>query len=194
MQRNTLFWLSLLLLAGLQGCSTVTTVKPSQSYDLSSKNYLYNLKSWSFQGRVAVKSTADSWSAAISWTHQEGEDVLKLTGPLGQGAVLIKITEHQIMIDQGDGLVDHSADADQLIKDNLGVFVPVQALKYWVLGLTQPDVNFENSDTGFNQSGWVVNYSLYMDVGSELMPHKMKVYKDEAQLKLVFDQWQLNGS
>ncbi len=182
----------LLLLAGLLGCSTVTTVKPSQSYDLSSKNYLYNLKSWSFQGRVAVKSKADSWSAAISWTHQEGEDVLKLTGPLGQGAVLIKLTEQQIMVDQGDGRVDYSADADQLIKDSLGVFVPVRALKYWVLGLVAPDVHFENTDVGFRQLEWDVNYQLYMDVGSELMPHKMQAYKDELQLKLVFDQWQLN--
>lgn len=177
----------------LQACSSVE-VRQGQRYDLSSKQYLYQLSNWSFEGRVAVRTAADSWSSSIAWRHQAGMDELKLSGPLGQGAVVIRLTAAGVVIDHGDGRVEHALDADRLIAEKLGVFVPVSALRYWVLGVVQPGVGFQDRETGFNQSGWDVDYPLFMLVDSELFPHKMKVSKDEIRLKLVFDQWRVNES
>ena len=178
-----------MLLPGLQGCSNVN-VKDNQGFNLVDRSHLYDLKAWSFRGRLAVKSKVDSWSAAISWQHQPEQDILKLTGPLGQGAVLMTMTAQGLKIDQGDGRVEFSKNPDQLLADRLGMFVPLSALKFWVVGLVQPGVEFKVTDSGFEQSGWSINYPLYMQVERELMPHKMRVYKDQLQLKLVFDQWQ----
>lgn len=178
------------LLCLLSGCSTIE-VQQGEHYNLSNKQHLYALSTWSFQGRIAVKNGPDSWSAYLAWTHQPGLDRLKLSGLLGQGTVLIELTPDQIKIDQGDGRANFSENVDQLITDKLGVLVPISALTYWVLGLVQPGLDYENHEASFQQLAWTVNYPLYMLVGSELMPHKMQAIKDQLKLTLVFDQWQL---
>jgi outer membrane lipoprotein LolB len=73
----------------------------------------------------------------------------------------------------------------------LGVFVPVRALRYWVLGLTQPDSPFFEVGDGFVQSNWDVHYLQMQNLGKEWLPRKIGVEHGEAKLKLVVDQWTL---
>ena len=175
----------------VHGCATVD-VDHGLSVDQAQRQHLYLLRRWSFQGRLAVRSEVDSWSANIDWEHNNGREIIRLAGPLGQGAVTIHLYEDSIKIDHGSGRIEVSDNPDALVELHLGMFVPVSALRYWVVGLTQPGLQHQPTRDGFTQSGWVVDYQQYMRVGTDLMPRKLRVEKNKLSLKLVFDQWEFN--
>lgn len=178
------FWL-------IQGCATRPVVSKAE-YDLSERSHLSDIITWSFHGRLAMHGKEDSWSASINWLHTDGIDKLKLAGPLGQGAVSIVLTGNAITIDRGNNNPMTSNNPDVLVRQQVGVFVPVQALRYWVVGLTRPGVDFDVQPDGFVQSGWIVHYPELMRVDNELMPRRIVVFKKNIKLKLVIDQWVLN--
>lgn len=179
------------LIVFVSGCAK-PPVLSDVGYIRAERQHLYGLGNWEFQGRFAVRDARDSWSANINWRHQKNADRLKLSGPLGQGAVEIVLTDGHIVIDRGEGDLESSDDPDVLIRQHLGVFVPVESLQYWVLGLPHPDNHFMEIKEGFIQSGWSVSIPMLMQADDQLMPHKLVVANNETKLKLIIDQWVLN--
>ena len=175
----------------IQACATRPVIFTAD-YDQSARSHLYDLKTWAFQGRLAMRGAEDSWSASINWRHKGDTDKIKLAGPLGQGAVAINLTGNAISIDRGDGKPLASNNPDALVRQQVGVFVPVKALRYWVAGLTQPSVEFDVLSDGFIQSGWTVHYPEFIRAGEELMPRRIVVINKKLKLKLVVDRWVLN--
>lgn len=180
-----------LIVLSLSACSSVD-VKPVTHYDLTEKSHLYQLKQWSFTGRLGVTSATDSWSASIEWQHKPHQDKIKLAGPLGQGAVAITLTEENISIDTGEKIIQESENIDALIQQQLGVFVPVQALRYWVLGVTAPDKSYEIQTNGFTQAQWLIRYLQMQQLESQQwMPRKLTAQQQQTKLKLIIDNWDL---
>ena len=184
--------LFLLLLLLNSGCALSPDVVEVQHSSLAKTN-LQALKNWEFTGRIALQNQLDSWSANIAWRHQPGIDQMTLSGPLGQGAVRIVLTADFILIDHGDGKIQHSANVDEFIMRQLGFQVPFEALRYWVLGIASPHSSAEDLADGFSQFGWQVHYQKFIPVQEELLPRKVRVVKDGALLKLIIDQWDLYG-
>lgn len=186
------------LLAGtlvliLTACAE-TPVKPEPVYSKNANAHLYKLDRWSFDGRLALASKQDSWSATINWQHQPDDEQIKLSGPLGQGAVLIHLTGDQVTVDRGDGQIQSSAEAERFIQQQLGLYVPVKSLRYWVVGLPEQAQTFTETREGFSQAGWLIEYLQSQAVKNETMPRKITVFNDKVKLKLIIDQWMLDAS
>jgi outer membrane lipoprotein LolB len=174
----------------LSACTEVP-VKSDEHYSVAERKHLYLLRQWSFDGRVSVADGRESWSATIVWAHVDGKDEIKLSGPLGQGAAVITLTNDLVTIDRGDEKLRQSKEVDEFIHEQLGMFVPVRALRYWVLGLTHPDSPFLEVGDGFSQSKWDVHYLQMQNQGKEWLPRKMGIEQGEAKLKLIIDKWTL---
>lgn len=177
-----------LLILMLSGCSTAP-VQIVDAYSSKEREHLYKLVHWEFEGRLAIAGNKDSWSANIFWEHISADDKLKLAGPLGQGAVIIQLSGNNVMIDRGNGDVRWSERPEEFINKEVGMFVPVKSLRYWVVGLPMPAVDFQEMGRGFKQSGWVVEYKQMQSVKGQLMPRKIAVSNDELKLTLVIDHW-----
>lgn len=177
----------------LSACSN-RIVKPVTDYKVAPKANLYQLKKWSFDGRLALSDGKESWSATMDWTHEDKKDTLKLSGPLGQGAIIITLNEHFVTIDRGDGedKIQQSSDINNFIKDQLGIVVPVQSLRYWVLGLTAPRKRFVTLSDGFEQEKWIIQFSQMQQVKKHWLPRKLKAHLGKTRLKLIVDTWKLH--
>ena len=175
----------------LTACS-VAPIQQEIKYSEIKNQHLYNLLQWHLLGRIAMTNEVDSWSAKIDWLHETDKDVLNLSGPLGQGAVRIVLHSDSIMIDQGDGQVGFSKNVDEYVKQQLGFFVPLSALRFWVVGLNAPDMPFVSFEDGFLQFSWNIQYHNFIQVGNDWMPRKISIKNNSAKLKLVVDQWMLN--
>lgn len=185
------FFLGLIIAILLTAC-TQTLLKPVTKYRLAERDEFYQLQKWSFDGRLALSDGKESWSASIEWAHSKEKDELKLSGPLGQGAVAITLTENLVIIDRGDEQIQQSSDVDAFIEQQLGMFIPVRALRYWVLGLTAPDKAFVELTDGFEQEKWIIQYSQMQQTNKEKwMPRKLKAHQDKTRLKLIIDNWML---
>jgi outer membrane lipoprotein LolB len=166
---------------------------PSGAYSQAARAHLYGMQEWHLDGRVAITSPKDSWSANIEWSHLPNSEKIKLYGPLGQGAVVIELTGDVVKIDRGGGNVQTSSQPEQFINQQLGLFVPLQSLRFWAVGLPEAGQKFQETDDGFVQNGWLIAYKEMLKTGNETMPYKMAVSDGHAKLKLIVDQWDLNG-
>ncbi len=176
----------------LAACAT-SPEKPEGQYDLSAREHLYKVTNWSFDGRMALTGKKDSWSANIAWKHSPESDQIKLSGPLGQGATLIELSGSHVVVNRGGGDVQQSGNPEVFVSQQLGLFVPIQALRYWVVGLPQPDVKNIPVENGFSQMQWLVQYLQMQAVKDDAMPRKMSVGNGQVKLKLFIDEWILNS-
>ena len=177
----------------LSACSVIP-VEPGVHYSRAAMLHLYDLERWSFEGRLALTGQNDSWSANISWEHSPEAEKIKLFGPLGQGAVLISLKGNVVTIDRGGDDVQSSTQPEEFINQQLGMFVPVRSLRYWVVGLPEPSLSYKDTDSGFNQAGWLSEYKQMQPVDDGAMPLKMMVMNNQVKLKLVIDHWVLNDT
>ncbi|MGZ4997460.1 MAG: lipoprotein insertase outer membrane protein LolB [Methylobacter sp.] len=178
----------------LSSCSVVP-VEPDMHYSRTAMLHLYELEHWSFEGRLALTGQNDSWSANISWEHSPESEQIRLSGPLGQGTVVISLTGNAVTIDRGSGDVQSSTQPEEFINQQLGMFVPVRSLRYWVIGLPEPSRSYKDIGVGFNQSGWLSEYKQMQLVNNDgAMPHKMTVMNNRVKLKFIIDRWVLNDT
>ena len=87
-----------------------------------------------------------------------------------------------------------STQPEEFINQQLGMFVPVRSLRYWVVGLPEPSRSYKETAVGFNQSGWLSEYKQMQPVDDESMPRKMTVMNNQVKLKLIIDHWVLNDT
>ena len=186
---QVLLLLSLLIIS----CAEVP-VKPMAGFKLEGRDYLYERSRWVFWGRLALSDEGRSMSASIKWVHKDKRDDIELSGPFGQGRTIITITDGSIVIDDGDNKpVQYSGAVDELVSRHLGIKIPVMALKFWVIGLLEPDVKYISFDGGFLQAGWRVRYQQMQQEGQDLLPKKMRLEQDKVRLKLIVNRWNISS-
>ena len=186
--KRSAVWCLLLILSG---CTTAPVV-PQAQYAVAARAQLYKLEQWSFEGRLALTGKNDAWSASINWGHKPDDEKIKLSGPLGQGATIIQLTGDRVTIDRGDEKAQSSTQPEAFINQQLGMFVPVRSLRYWVIGLPEPTSAYVATANGFKQAGWLIDYKQMQPVDSQSMPHKITVTNEQVKLKLIIDLWVLN--
>jgi outer membrane lipoprotein LolB len=174
----------------LTACSTLP-VQKEDAYSRKVSQHLYDLVQWSLAGRMALTGINDSWSADINWEHLPEAEEIKLSGPLGQGAVVIHLSEGFVTVARGDDVAQFSTQPEEFINQQLGLSVPVRSLRYWVVGLPMPGQAFEDVAGGFKQAGWQIDYQQMQPVSGQSMPRKITVKNDKVKLKLFIDQWNL---
>lgn len=173
-------------------CSMLPTAPEIAYKPTSAQSELYDLQRWGFEGRIAVVSKSDVAQASINWEHSPDEDLIKLSGPLGQGAVTIQLNSTGVTIDRGGGDVKTSTNPEEFINQQVGLFVPVKSLRYWVVGVPEKSQDVTTIESGFEQAGWRNQYKAMQPVGGHVLPRNMTVTKDSVKLKLFIDQWMLD--
>lgn len=165
------------------------------------KERLSEISSWGLEGRISVRTPDDSWSANLDWRHSGVEDRLALSGPLAQRAASIHYKERYISFDAADGSHAESSDPDALLLERLGFTVPLDALRYWMLGLpavgqdfkVHSESNTQGALADFDQAGWSLRYDGFMREGQWVVPRKMVIQGRGVVLKVIVDRWRFDG-
>ena len=176
----------------LPACSMLSTTPEIAYKPTSAQSELYELQHWGFDGRIAVVSKNDVAQASINWEHSPEEDLIKLSGPLGQGAVTIQLNSTGVTIDRGGGDVKTSNNPEEFINQQVGLFVPVKSLRYWVVGVPEKSQPVSAIENGFEQAGWHNQYKTMQAVNNHVLPRNMTVTNESVKLKLFIDQWTLD--
>lgn len=184
------FGFVLLLMVMLSACS-LAPEKPPQEYRLADQQHWQQQDSWRFAGRLALVDERDSISASVTWQHKSLSDYIELVGPLAQGRLAISVTAGKVAVDDGDQRQEYLGDADRVLVDQLGVDMPVEALKYWMLGISDPRYSYTDQPGGFYQRGWLVRFKEMQSVSEGWLPKRITVEKDKTRIKLIVDQWDI---
>lgn len=185
--------LALALVLALMGCASGPEL-PQAKYDVAANEYLYGLGAWSLEGRLSLAGKDSSWSANIVWRHVPGKEWIRLSGPLGQGGAVVELVGGVVSIDRGNGDVQRSDSPDSFLSQQLGISVPVDSLRYWVVGLPQPAYESRMVVDGFSQLGWLVGYRQMQNIEGRVLPRNISVVKERVRLKLFIDNWVLESA
>jgi outer membrane lipoprotein LolB len=160
---------------------------------------LYSLKAWRLEGRIGVRTSDDAWQANLFWDHDAAQDKLRVSGPLSQGMVSIVVQEDLIYINEGNGVTELSHAPEAKLRERLGFAVPLSSLRYWMLGVPDPDLAYtpmpggEGAAHGFQQAGWAIRVDRLTDVGSRRLPQKVRAEGSGVKLKIITDRWEIEG-
>ena len=191
-----------LALAGVilaSACATrplVTETAP-ESVWLEHRATLVTLTDWQARGRVAIRSDDDGWNAAFDW-QQRGENYrIRLRGPFGQGGIELHGDSLGVWLKREDKAPVYARNVEQLLKAETGWQLPVLGLSDWLRGLPadeQPavlDWDQQGRLQTLQQDGWEIAYGRYRDVGERQLPDKLKLLRDQLQVKVIVDAWQV---
>ncbi|MFY7698027.1 MAG: lipoprotein insertase outer membrane protein LolB [Legionella sp.] len=193
--KYTSLYSSLLLTACIpsQPISQLGT-KPLTSVSNQLKS-LNSILSWTISGAIAVKNVHKGWSAAINWQQQGlNQYSIHFMGPLGGGAVSIVNDGHTVNYQDANKHMS-SENAQQLLREQTGINLPIQKFFYWMKGQPAPG-NIESIErdqsnhlVSLQQEGYQVHYFNYTTVNNIDLPGKIQLDGHGITIKLVIKHW-----
>jgi len=149
---------------------------------------------WTLMGRIGVQSGEQSLSGQIHWQHRVESDEVLMTSPLGQGVARIVRDAEGVVLEVPNQPPRRAPDAESLTREALGYALPVAGLTWWVQGRPDPGSAFESTQDAsgriaqLRQNGWVIDYLQY---AADARPRRIVVTREELQIRLVADSWQI---
>lgn len=188
-----------LLAALLAGCATPPREDAQrQAAWERHQRWLATLGDWRAAGRVAVSADAEGWSASMRWRQRGERFRIHLSGPFGQGAVRISGSPQGVELRTADGRVEQAASPESLLASELGVAVPISALRFWLTGRPAPGsdatrltLDWAGRVEELEQLGWTVHYQEYADGGGGDLPARLEVSRDSVQARFALRGWQV---
>ena len=178
----------------------------------SRQTTLADLDTWRLNGRVALQMEEQGWNLSLSWERGPDQQQLDLSGPLGRGHIRVRQNA------SGAELIDnkqqhyHAANAQQLIYQTTGWYLPINSLAYWIKGIPEPGKNNKVSldEQGrlryLQQSGWYIEYIRYVRTGDHELPDRLYLSRSaqpghaqqsalpEVKVRLAITRWVLDNS
>lgn len=194
--RAILIFGSLLLLAGCASKQSYNSPENQHDWLVHADN-VSHISSWNLRAKIGIRSEEEATSFNINWTEHPDQFAIRLSGPLGQGAVSITGVEGHVTLQ--DGKKRQSASSlEELWAQNSNLQLPFAYLKYWIRGIPHPEgnVGVKLNEHGLAQEllqeGWKVEYLSYHD--QELpLPRKFEITKADKSARLVIKSWKLEN-
>lgn len=150
------------------------------------------------EGRVSVKADEESFSGSLQWLRDAANEELLLRTPLGQGVAELRRVAAGVQLKNAEGQVYFAEDADALVRQALGLELPLRGLAWWVVGLPRPEAQYyatpdaEGHLGELAQDGWRISFSKYVDSNGQMLPGKLIARRgDTLEVRIVIDEWGL---
>ncbi|MES2682632.1 MAG: lipoprotein insertase outer membrane protein LolB [Pseudomonadota bacterium] len=183
---------ALLLIALLGGCASLPDSRPTDPAAVDAawterQQQLAGLPGFQLNGRVAIKG--GGLSGALRW-RQEGETFdLRIAGPFGAGALSMQGTPANVAI-KGKDIDLVTSEPRQVLAARTGWRLPLDALRWWVLGLPAPlsdeaeaariVLDAEGRPERIQQGDWTLRYSDYRSETMPAMPYRIEAVQPTA--------------
>ncbi|HEY6483089.1 MAG TPA: lipoprotein insertase outer membrane protein LolB [Steroidobacteraceae bacterium] len=186
-----------LLAAALASCRTLPGPAPTsmaQSWE-AHRAQLQARERFELKGRVAVAVGTEGFNARLRWTQDGNHTEMSLDGPLGTGGVQVSSDASSISIVNSRGERLDSEAARVELKSRLGFDPPLRSLRYWILGVPEPDqparqsLDAQQRLATLEQDGWHIDYTSYVLVHGEWLPSRLNLQREGVRVRMVVDGW-----
>lgn len=197
-----LFLLFTLLLTGCASLPepeltpTVAVADPKRVWQ-QRQDKLADIRSWHLRGRVSLRSEQESWVLKVDWQQQSQKNFkILLSGPFSS---MLQLSGNGSNVELNDGEQSLFApDAESLLLEHTGIRMPVNGLRYWMLGLPQPDKQVKDLKldvagrlASLEQGHWQVNIQGYQQHDDQILPAKLLINNHQLKVRFIIDQWAL---
>jgi outer membrane lipoprotein LolB len=177
--------------AVLGGCATQHPAVAPAPWDQRSTE-LQQAGAWQLDGRAAAALGSHGWQASLDWRQRGEASQVHLAGPFGAGALTLEMTPAGLSL---NGAPPSDAVVAQL-EDRLGFELPLEHLRYWLLGVPDPRLVFEltrneqDRARHLDQGGWNIDYDRYLPSQGDLLPARLVLTRADARVRIAVDHWQ----
>lgn len=200
---NHLKSLGLLALLGMLAACSNLSKTPVHSGNADPKlwqahqSQLSQVHSWDLSGKLAVRNSNNNGSGTLSWQQQHEQFDIRISGPLGQGAIQLRGDTREIeLITSKQQLSSRQPEA--LMQQQLGWSVPLENLLWWIRGLPAPNGKYtlELGDDSLawklEQSQWQLEYLSYQTSrpGYKVPQRIRATGPEQLQLIIMVKDWQ----
>ena len=186
---------ALILLSSSVLCACITTrqaPQPAAAGWEQRAEYLQKTVTWQLDGRAAVAVGTQGWQATLNWRQRGDSAEVHLSGPFGVGALVLKRTPDGLSL---NGAPPSDAVLTQL-HERLGVELPFDHLRFWLLGVPDPAAAFELTRNGqdralrLTQGDWSIDYDRYMPVAGDVLPAHLVLNREGVRVRIAVDHWE----
>lgn len=146
------------------------------------------------QGRVA--SSAIGFKADLRWKQMaDGRFEMRVSGPFGARAAELSGDTVEVRVRTGDEATTTTADPEAWLEHALGVRLPVSGLRWWALGLPDPDsaymleLDAQGRARRIVQNGWELHYPEYRIVAPFDLPRRIEARNGDTRVLVIADTW-----
>ena len=140
-----------------------------------------------------------SWRVDMRWRQRDDDYQISLMSLLGQQLARLHGQPGEVILERpGQAMVRADSPAALLARE-FGWDIPVQGLRYWVLGNAAPgSVSRGRRDQygyyqALDQQGWHIVFTHYQLVEGAWLPGRLALERDGLKVRLVIDHWRLAG-
>ena len=193
-----------LSLVFLTSCTRVSLDQPAQtSYETQTVSQretgLTKVTAWNASGALSVQPAGQSATIMRYQWRQQGMQRyhIDLSASLNLAAVKIIGKPNRVTLQRGSRAPVVSKSSEQLMKQQLGWSLPVDAFWYWARGLSAPGVPQKTKYDKYGhlvmlkQRGWSLQFSQYRTVKGVDLPQMIQLQYPNLSAKIVIKQWQL---
>ncbi len=184
-------------LAALAACHTLPP--PAAIPSAETRALLVSVGDWRARGRVAVRAAAEGFSASFDWREAGGAGEIDVRGPLGAGSAHITRSATAVRIETGSRPpLEIAAPFDSLESElamRLGFPLPIEPLRFWLLGVPDPAAPSVATATGFTQAGWTVTLSDFSPVAAAPapLPGRLTLSRSGTEIRVLVSSWQVGS-
>lgn len=190
--------LLLILLASLVAC-TPFNAPPLEPINWQAHQAEINAyQQWNLQGRLNIRSEADSNTLNIHWQQEDENFLINLSGTLGFGAVAIEGNNQLVKIEKSGDAPVFANNLEEISSSYLGFEFPANQLYYWIRGIPSPMTeqasiqlfNEEQLLETLQQDQWLLHYDRYKTQDNGLiLPGRIRVERPPYRLTFIIRQW-----
>ncbi len=144
-------------------------------------------------GRIAVAAGEQGFSGSMRFEQADNDSRLALDGPLGVGGLRLEWNGGTLamLTSNGEALDGEAARAE--IERRLGFELPLDRLRYWLLGVPAPAVPVEAHAlagerlASLTQDGWQITFTQYSAASG--LPERLTAQREAARVRVILDRW-----
>ncbi|HEY7884287.1 MAG TPA: lipoprotein insertase outer membrane protein LolB [Cellvibrionaceae bacterium] len=156
---------------------------------------------WGFDSKLGIRSPEHSGSARLNWQQRDQDYRLQLSGPLGQGAVVINGEPGLVTLEQSGEAPISANSGEALLYEASGWHLPLEQLTAWVRGIPAPGLAITALELDEHQllakliqGDWQLTYSRYGLYHDLYLPGRIVAENADTRLTLIIHQWQAQDS
>ena len=180
---NAYILIVIFFICGCVSTSQNLQVDDKKNYPLPSK-----LENWQADGRISLSVKNESSHANFRWNQKNNEFRLRLSFVGGFKSIIV--LGNDFGVEEIEGI---QSDEKNLI-DTLNNPLPIEQLKYWLLGKTNPNldyrmINLSEDEVAFNQLDWTIRVMKVQKFNSLVLPKRILIENIDSNAQIIIDKW-----
>lgn len=202
---SRLWWLCAVL--ALAACAPTRVVRESPPADAQAgerlmstrESQLFERSAFDLNGRIAISDGNDGGSGRFEWQQRGLATTLRFFAPVSARNWRLEVQPGQALLIESNGAIRVANSAEELLRRELKLNLPADALRYWVLGMRAPgaESEIELDDSGqlalLRQSGWEIRYVGFDQTQDPPLPRKLFARSGEHQVRISVRSWKFGG-